>query len=240
MKRSTLWLGALALAAVGCSGNSGSGVASGTKGISGTLDTGKEVLLRLKLQPGQTYTTYMVSESSGGGQTIKFTITQEQKVDKIENGNYSISSTLKDMKVEGSGQQIEAMRKGAESQKGKVTTLVLSDRGKIVSSGDPTGNDMNLPALPEQPIKAGTTWEGDFEAMMVKGKMVNRAEGVQTVSGKQAMKVVTTLSNADGTLSGTTNAWFDIETGQTILVESSAKVKLMGQEVASKTRMELR
>lgn len=236
MKRSWLVMAVFLPLALGC----GSGVSSGTKTVEGSLDTSKEVVLGLRIKPNDAFTSHMVSESSAGGQTVKLTITQEQKVDKVDGDKYHMSSTVKEMLVEGSGPQVEALRQGAESQKGKITTMVMDDRSRIVSSNDPSVQEMNLPSLPEEAIKAGSTWEGTFEAMMIKGKMKNRAEGVQRVSGRDAMKVVTTMTSDDGSVSGTTTSWFDIETGQTILSDSTTTIKMMGQEVTSKTHLELR
>lgn len=245
-------LSGVAIMAAGC-GSSDGGTGGGTGAVKGpgttggpvaNVNAGREVTLRLKPAVGDKYSTHInmdmtVTPPAGqaGAQpmTMSMKVASNDEIVEVKDGKISIKSTITE--AEGTG----PMGATVGAMKGKVTTMVMDERGKMVNAGELAGNQAMsnpTPVFPEGPIKAGSTWKAQVEQNGQKVDADFKAVGIESVEGKEAMKIEMAVKVPQLQQPFVFTYFVDVSNGRLIKGSGNMDMEQQGAKMTMKMSME--
>lgn len=146
-------------------------------------------LLRIKTKAGQSYRYVMNVQTGAGTQSMKVGMQMAMKVIKVQNGQFTIHTTMGGVTMNGQ----PAPAAATAQLKNLLVVSVMDSRGRILRSetkGVPgMGNSANQGSsvpFPEKPVKIGGTWIGEAEIQGQKVKTTYKLIAFKPVSGRQA------------------------------------------------------
>ncbi|HVL38535.1 MAG TPA: hypothetical protein VM328_04000 [Fimbriimonadaceae bacterium] len=237
MRRFSLLLSTSALLStlIGC-GTSESG------GIAGTAAPPAERAVTLRLQPKEgethTYDATMKMTLGAGEQEMGLDVKMEvvRDVTKVEPGKFTIKESARNVEVSGTGMlgaMAEQMKNNLQSS---TATRVYDERNKMIEGDDgaaAAAGAGNFTAIyPEKPVKAGDTWSDTLSAQGTDIKVNYKAEGIEQIAGKDAMKITMDFEPDNAMkFKGPLTFWVDVESGIPHRAEGTITGEQQGQTI---------
>jgi hypothetical protein len=212
----------LAALLIGCKGGETTSVEGGTP--SGGAATGKTYTFKLAPKQGDKF-VYTMSINGGPSQQMEMGMTMN--VDKVENGQSTITMSLDSMKMNGT----DAPAAVLDAMKKSKTVMVIDESGKTISSkteGAPSGSSQSISgaSFPANPVKVGDSWEGTSNAGGKETKAKYTFVRVENVGGKEVAVFEVVPQGIEGlTLDGPMTVMVDVDNGMTRSMSMKGKAK---------------